>query len=156
MSGQPLSGTDSAEPWLPPFPAVRGWLVFSSVAGLALLCTIAMLGSLGWRDQLAPAVATGLVCYGAALAAFEPVRRAARRSAQAVPVAAFLAMAIRLAGSLLGVGLLVLARVLAPVPAAGWMLGWYLLLLVVEVVILVRYLRQWSPSPGGAQSRSLN
>jgi hypothetical protein len=131
---------------LPRFPAGRSWLALTGLTALALFAVVAMLGGLGRSDQLGPAVGSGLVCWLAAMAALEPVRRASRSQPQRVPLAGMAAMGIRLLGTGLGVAVLVLVFGLEPIATAVWTLGWYLLLLAAEVVMLVRYLRRWSPN----------
>lgn len=133
-------------PPLPPFSLFRHGLVLSAVVAVTLAAAAAMLGGLGRWDLWPAALGGGLVCYVAALLALVPVARASRRAPHRVPMAALLGMGLRFAGSVVGLALLLLIAGLAPVPTAIATLGWYLLLLAVEVAMLVRYLRQWSPA----------
>jgi len=136
---------------LPPFPLWRSRGVLTGVMVVALSAAVVMLGGLGLVGQLAPAMASAGMAYLAALAALEPMGRASRLSPQQAPVAGLLAIGIRLGGTVLGVAMLLLVGGFEPVPVAGWTLGWYLLLLVVEVVIFARYLGRWQGQPTGAR-----
>lgn len=139
-SGTPETGET---PRLPtPFPAVQSVLILLAVGGLALLVVSAMLVSLGRGEQWPTAAASGAVCLLAAVVAMEPVRRGSRVSLERVVVSAMATMGIRLAVSAVGVALLVWLTPLPTRPTALWALGWYLLLLLVEVVILSRYFRK--------------
>jgi len=114
--------------------------------GLAFLVIVTILGATERWEQLVPAAGSGLACWLGAVVALLPVWRASRRNAERVPLAALAGMGARLLISAAGVaGLLGLAGL--PVAATPlWALGWYLLLLAVEVGILVNYFRQW-PRP---------
>jgi hypothetical protein len=117
---------------------------------VALLITTAMLGSLGQAAMLPAALGSGAVCWLAAGVALEPIRRASRGpDVQRVLAAALAAMGIRLGVSLLGLLALLGLAGWPPRETALWTLGWYLLLLVVEVVILVRYFNRL---PGATQA----
>jgi len=110
-----------------------------------------MLVGLGRPGTLGPAGVSAAVCLVAALVALEPVRRAARVSVQRVVTAAMAAMGIRVALSIVGVSLVIWLTPLPTRPTALWALGWYLLLLAAEVVLLRRYFQQL-PVPSAASN----
>ena len=130
------------EPAPPRFPAMRYSLLLFAGVGVALCAVSAMLGGLGRWAQLPPAASSAAVCLAGAILALEPVRRASQASLARLPLSALAGMGLRLGVSALGLLALV---ALTPMPArtlALWTLGWYLLLLLAEVTLLVRYLRQ--------------
>jgi hypothetical protein len=142
-------------PPVPPFPAMRSWLALTGLMAVAVCVSVVMLGGLGPGDWLAPAVSSGVACWVAAMVALEPIRRASRLDAQRVALAALAAMGIRLALSALGVVAVAIPLGLPSRVTALWALGWYLLLLVAEVTILVRYFRTLPgpmPAPGAAET----
>lgn len=110
---------------------------------LVLLVGVALAGAglyaAGAGDQLAAVLGTAAVCYVASVVSLEPVRLASRVSPEKVPLAALVGMVLRLLLTLAGATAMVKAAGMAA-PAVGLgVVFWYLLLLVAEVVLLVRY-----------------
>ncbi|HEX7009630.1 MAG TPA: hypothetical protein VF184_06585 [Phycisphaeraceae bacterium] len=123
------------------------WLAAAAATGAALV-----LG--GWTGQWPEAMGAAGVCGGAALASLMLTGTLARRGGEGIVQGALAGMLARMVLSLAGAAALVLGLGLSQTALAGWTLGWYLLLLVAEVVLVVRCLQGASDAaaPGSAPS----
>lgn len=130
-----------------PFPAVRAGLTLIGATAIGAGLATGVLLAIGHPGHIPIALATAGVCLVAALAALEPVRRAGRVSLERTPPAALAGIGIRLAITLLGAIALIYGLGFEQKPTVMWTLGFYLLLLMVEVRLLVRYF-QSMPTPG--------
>jgi len=121
------------------FPAARFaavlTLVALSAAGVALGASFA----LGRGQALWPACVAGLVVsLGSFLISLEPMRRGAVSGMGRLAQMAMVAMGVRLALILLGIAAAVYGLGLAQRPTALFALGFYILLMLVDVPMLVR------------------
>lgn len=135
---------------IPPFPLLRacGSLTLVAGGGAAVVGLLAVVAR--WPDRPGVALATLGVCFLAAVAALEPVRRAARYGIQRVTLVTLLTFPVRLALAALGAVLLVRLFDWPVAPVAVWMLVWYLVFLCVEVAVIVQYLAA-ATTPAGAR-----
>lgn len=135
-----------------PFPTARAWLALLGATVVGAVLGVVVCLAIGHPEQIKMALATAGVCFAASLAALEPVRRAGRVSLERTPPAALAGIGIRLAVSLGGAAALIFALGFDQKPTVLWTLGFYLLLLVVEVRLLVRYFQSMTP-PAATQTR---
>lgn len=131
------------QPAAPPFPTLRavGVLVGVTLAGGG--AAVGGLLASGLDMAARHAGVTGAACGAASLLALIPIHRASRGRGgdrvQGVVMAGLAGVVVRLGVSLAVVAAAGFIFSLSSRPAALWALGWYLLLLVIEVTLLVRY-----------------
>lgn len=128
-----------------PFPTARAWLALLGATAIGAAPAVAILLAVGHPGQVKIALGTAGVCLLASLAALEPVRWAGRVSMIHTPPAALAGIGIRLAVSLGGAAGLIFGLGFEQKPTVLWTLGFYLLLLVVEVRLLVGYFQSMLP-----------
>ncbi len=124
------------------FPLTRAASALALVGLIAATVAAAVVSLIGAEMQLAPAMSTAAVCLIAALAALWPVCWRAPIAPEGAAQGFLIGMVFRMIvclGAVIGLAALTDLSVVA---LALWMLVWYLLLLVVEVGLLVGYLRR--------------
>lgn len=125
-----------------PFRVVPAGLVLTALAvGAGLLATAVLLSG-GWQGMLPALWGTAAWCLAAAWVALWPV---ATRSAKAPEGAAqgfVIGMLIRMSLCLVGVLVLAMAPRLSLLSVGLWMTGWYLMLLIGEVMLIKQYLHK--------------
>lgn len=101
------------------------------------------LAVLGQTSMIESAVLSAAACLAAALLALEPIRRASLNTTQIerVTMASLLTIVVRLGASFALVAAVVVGANLDPGTTMLWALGWYLLLLIAEVMLLTRYFK---------------
>lgn len=128
---------------IPPFPIHHAVRVVTLATLVPMAIVAGALALMNDFETLSTGVLVGLSCLVAALGALEPVRIASlkARSSDKVTLAALMAIVVRLGLTILLVVLVVrLARL--EVSAAGlWAMGWYVLLLIVEVRVFQQYFK---------------
>lgn len=125
------------------FPATRFALVLTGAALVAAGVAVVICVSLGRTDTLVvPCLAAAGVSLFSFLASFEPMRRGALTGVGRLAQMAMLSMGIRLILILLGITVLVHGVGLASRPTALFAVGFYLLLMLVDVPMLVGLLRR--------------
>jgi hypothetical protein len=123
---------------------------FALVPAMAVTCgvmiglsgaAIAALHILGQARQMPEALAMAGLCLGAALISLLPVHWRSTAAVEGAAQGFILGMLIRMAICLGGLLLIGYKTSLELSIMAGWMAGWYMMLLAVEAGLLVRYLR---------------
>jgi len=113
-------------------------VVLTAVALLAAGLALAVCFALGRGAELWPACVAGLaVSLGGFLVSLEPMRRGAASGIGRLAQMAMVAMGVRLALILLGIAALVHGLGLPERPTALFSLGFYILLMLVDVPMLV-------------------
>lgn len=124
------------------FPLMRAASALASVGVVAVAIAVAVIALVGAFAQIIPALSTAAVCIIASLVAQLPVYWRAPAAPEGAAQGFLIGMVLRMVVCLGAVIALAAATKLPLTPLALWMLMWYLLLLVVEVTLLVRYLRR--------------
>lgn len=124
-----------------PFSLIRSSLALGLVAGMALLFVLALLElALGGRFVIEAGVGAGL-SFVAAVIAQLPVWLASRKGDVSLALHGVLAgLVARLGLTTAGIVVLVLVSPMQPLALAASTLGWYVLLLLVEIALLYRFL----------------
>ncbi|QQE10870.1 hypothetical protein JD969_15375 [Planctomycetota bacterium] len=132
---------------IPPFPIVSSYvkLVMSVVlvAGVGVFVLIGIKHS----EWVVPLVSSGGVCLIASLIALEPTRIASKFGVDKVAMAYFAGIVIRMGLSLAGASVLVYGYGMPPRVTGIFTAIWYVLLLAVEVMILVRFFNTAAVDP---------
>lgn len=135
---------------LPTFPTTRAHarLVAVAVGGAAVVAAALLLA--GQAAQATVALAAAGVCLAASIVSLEPIRMAANSAGglQRVMLAAMLSFPLRLAVVAGGVAALAALMKMPLFSLSLWAMGWYLVLLGVEVAFLAGYLK----SAGGCDA----
>ncbi|MFA7237624.1 MAG: hypothetical protein WC058_12235 [Phycisphaeraceae bacterium] len=131
--------TDTGRPIPSSFPIRQSLTVLATVwAAFATLC-LATVFLLGHDDAWPVVIVTGAVCGLSSAIALLPLRIMSGHSPEGAAQGALVGVMVRMFLTLAGA-----AAVFALSPwrleaVAGWTVGWYLLLLSVEVTLIVRY-----------------
>ncbi len=120
---------------LPAMAVTCGVMIGSTVAATAALY------ALGQVNQVPEALATAGLCLGASLLSLLPVYWLSCGAPEGAAQGFIIGMLLRMAICLAALLLLGYRTALDLTSLAGWMAGWYLMLLAVEVGLLVRYSR---------------
>lgn len=132
---------------IPLFPIRHAVMVLSLSTLVPMVVIAIILAMRGDFAMLTESVLVGFCCLAAALGALEPVRLASlkAKTADKVTLAALVAIVVRLGLTILFVVLVVrLARL--EVSSAGlWAMGWYVLMLIVEVRLFQQYFKTLTP-----------
>ena len=126
-----------------PFPIHHAVRVLALATLLPLVIVAVVLLAIGQTGMLSMAVLTGLSCLVAALVALEPMRIAGRvaKTMDKVTLAALLAIVVRLGLTLTVVAVVISLANFEVRVAALWALGWYLIMLVAEVMVFLQYFK---------------
>lgn len=108
-------------------------------AGTGAAVAAASLLAMQQSAYLVPMLVAAVVCGVAALVGLEPVRRLSKVGPERAVPACMLGMVLRLAVTLAGCALATMALDLPPRAVALWAMAFYLLVLVAEVRVLLRY-----------------
>lgn len=138
MNAQPAS--------IPAFPLTRSLLTMTALLAGGMVVAWAVLLAIGARGQLLPAGAGAVVALVAGTLALLPMHRAHRQPASVVFMRGLSGTIIRMFVTIAGVLVLLLAIGVDPLAGVLWAIGWYALLLMLEVGLLTRYFRHL---PGG-------
>lgn len=117
------------------------------VVALAAAAVMAGLWAAGADEHTAPALAAAAVALVAGIVALLPLHWADRRPASAVPMLALAGVGLRGLTTVAGAAALIAGLGLPGTPTALWTLGWYLLVMVFEMTLLIRYFRSFTPAP---------
>jgi len=136
----------------PRFPLRReiGRMVALSLAIAGAIAALLALG--GFNAQLPPMAAAGGVCLiGGAVAMLAMAWRAAAAGREGLVQGAMIGIMVRLAICLAGAAALVAATGWNRRTVAGWVLGWYLLMLLLDAAAMLRYARQGDDAAASEQ-----
>ncbi len=145
---------NAASPTTPGFPLIRSIGIVASVwcVGVAIAAaTLALLAGYGlaaWA-MYPTMLATSGVCLVASLGFLLPLWWRVGSCKEGMVQGAMIGMLVRLGLTLGGAAALVLILALDQQAVAGWTIGWYLLMLVTEVMFVVRFLHE--PAIDGAR-----
>lgn len=143
---QPESDSGSALA-APPFALGRGVAALVVLVVGGALVVAAALAVMGAMEHLAPALAGAAVALVAGIVALMPLHWADRRPASTAPLLAMAGSGLRVGVTLLGAMVLIGVVQMAMPAAALWTLGWYLLVMVFEIALIVRYFRSLPGPP---------
>ncbi|MEX0745512.1 MAG: hypothetical protein WD118_07905 [Phycisphaeraceae bacterium] len=142
-------------PQAPAFPLTRSLATMLLLIGAGAAVVVGVLGLTGTTEQIPPALAGAAVAAIAGVLALLPMRLAAGSPLEQALMLGLLGTGIRLVATVAGVIVLMLA--LGMGRAAGlWTLGWYALLLGVEVRALTRYFGSLSGGGGAGRRQTTN
>ncbi|WP_145075012.1 hypothetical protein [Poriferisphaera corsica] len=132
---------------IPPFPIVRSYirLIASIVIGVALGLFITI--GLGHGQWVLPMVCSAIVCLIASLVAMEPIRIVSKWGVEKIAPAYLIGIVIRGGLSLAGACMLVFGYGMPSRETGVFTAVWYVLLLAVEVMILVRFFNTATVDP---------
>ena len=132
---------------IPPFPIVSSYvkLIMTVLIGSGL-CAFVLFG-LNHSEWVVPLVCTGGVCLVASLIALEPIRIASKFGVDKVAMAYLGGIVIRAGLSLAGASVLAYGYGMPPRVTGIFTAIWYVLLLAVEVMILVRFFNTAAVDP---------
>jgi hypothetical protein len=120
------------------FPAGRSAATLIAVAVVGAVVIGSVLLGMGASEHLGPSLGAAGICLAGVLLALELVRRASRVSADRVAVAMLVGVGVRLVICGGGAWLLISVFDLAVRATALWMMGWYLLMLLIELRLFIR------------------
>jgi hypothetical protein len=129
---------------IPAFPLLRSTLALTALVAVVAGVSVMVLNVVDRMDMVWAALATGAVCLVASLVALTPIWLVSNAHADALPGACLVSMLVRLTLTLGGAVLLSDVGFDRPV-MAGWTIGWYVLLLAVEAIVLVRFMSGIGP-----------
>ena len=132
------------EPNIPMFTVTQPALRVLAVTVVGAAASLGVVGLMGWSGQIVPCLAAAAVCFIAALISLVIVRSASRVSIQTVAICVTAGSIVRLILCVGGAALLIGALGFDKRPTVLWMLGWYLVILLLEVRIFTRYFQSLS------------
>ncbi len=135
------------------FPLAKNLTIIAVVSVSAAAAALGVLFALDHTAQLPAMLIAAGVCTAGALLALVPLGMASGGQSKPLLGAAMIGMALRMIVSLGGAAALGAATGYGAKPVLAWTIGWYLLLLVLEVTMISRFMSRLAdeqPVEGGA------
>ena len=123
---------------IPPFPIVSSYIKLIATVVIGVGIAAFLLLGLGKGAWLAPMICTGGVCLVASLVAMEPIRIASKMGIEKVAISYLISIMIRAGLSLAGAFVLCFGYKMPLQETGIFTVVWYVLLLAVEVMVLVK------------------
>lgn len=138
-----------------PFPLGRSSVTLGALVVLLAAVCLAVLQRLGWTDHYRYVLIAASVCGGSAILSMVPVWILSRKSIQGAAQGFLAGILVRMA--ICGAAVVILGRV---VPAEKtmsslWIGGWYMVVLMCELLLVGRYIKLSSGAKVGKTSDSV-
>ena len=141
------------EPTVPRFAMGRNIAALAVLVAVGSLAVVAGLVAVDAREQVVPALGGAAVALLAGTVGLLPLHWADRRPPATAPMLAMAGTGLRMITTVFGALVLIGAGELMMPAAALWVLGWYLVVMVFEIALLIRYFRSIPPgSQAGSQT----
>lgn len=136
------------EPSVPRFAMAPSVAALVVAVGVGAAAVTGVLTALEHGGQVAPALGGATVALVAGILGLVPLHWADRRPAATAPMLAMAGTGLRVLATV-GGALVLIALLEMPMPATAlWTLGWYLVVMVFEITLLIRYFRSFPGGPG--------
>jgi len=154
-SQEPAETGQTPQPAVAPFNIGRAILVLLADVVLVSVVCIGVLRLAGWTHQIRFVVIGATVCGGAAILSLFPVWILSRKSVQGAAQGFLAGILIRMA--LCGGAVVILGRISVEDKAASslWIAGWYMVVLMCELVLVGRYIKLSSGAKVGKTTDSV-
>ena len=136
----------------PSFPLGRAALVLGAVTLTALAMGAGIFLALGQQEQFTIGAVTALALFSTSLISLIPIARLGRSGPDGLLQGFLLSLAIRMPLCLGMAALIAFTTPLDAFSVCAWSVGWYMLLLLTEVTLVVRHMKKILPAASLAEA----